>query len=454
MSGISGSPFTALVPGAEGLNRDPVEPVGLRRRMAALWGVTPDEVLPAPGWLAAVQWIGDALDLEVEHIEFALDLVDPAKLTGSVGRAYIFSLDYLFGLAGAPCAGIISDRRVIERLSLGRDWKALPTPTVRLAEAALDPSRIPAIGARAQLVRSEARRLTAALPGARVEGRCLVIPDASLALFERYGVEASWDNATTARVQIGPPEQNDLVLAAMGVAVAPRPPARRAEVVRDTKETRIVCSVDLDARAPVRISTGVGFYDHMLEQVARHGGFSLILSCAGDLHIEAHHTIEDCALALGDALRQGLGDRAGVARFGFDGPGPSTIGRVDGPSSPAGKSPSTASGDPPSPAGEEIRFVAPLDEAVASVVLDLSGRPLCKFSGIFARPMIGAFPTEMTPHVFRSIADALRATIHVSVTGEDDHHKIEACFKAFGRALRMAIAREGGGIPSTKGVLA
>ena len=145
--------------------------------------------------------------------------------------------------------------------------------------------------------------------------------------------------------------------AGAGTCRTPHRDAARATVVRDTNETRIVCAVDLDSPAPSRIATGIGFYDHMLEQVARHGGLSILLSAQGDLHIEAHHTIEDSALALGDALRQALGDRKGVARFGF---------------------------------------VAPLDEAEAAVTLDLSGRPLPSSKASFARPMIGDYPTEMT----------------------------------------------------------
>lgn len=197
-----------------------------------------------------------------------------------------------------------------------------------------------------------------------------------------------------------------------GDGAAPR--GRSAIVTRNTRETRIVATVDLDRAEPVHVASGVGFFDHMLDQVARHGGFSLTLAVEGDLHIDVHHSIEDASLAFGEALARALGDKAGVARFGF---------------------------------------TAPLDEALAQVVLDLSGRPFVKFDGVFARPMIGTYPTELTRHVFRSIADGLRATIHVTVTGDDDHHKTEAAFKAFGRALRQAIRIEGGGVPSTKGVL-
>jgi len=152
----------------------------------------------------------------------------------------------------------------------------------------------------------------------------------------------------------------------------------------------------------------------MLEQVAHHGGFSLALSCDGDLHIDAHHSIEDCAIAFGHALKEALGDRRGIARFGF---------------------------------------VLPMDEAEAKLSIDLGGRPYLVFDGVFAAPMIGAYPTEMTKHVFRSLAENLGATIHLSVTGENDHHKTEACFKALGRALRSAIRIEGTDLPSTKGVI-
>ncbi|MGE0740227.1 MAG: histidinol dehydrogenase, partial [Hyphomonadaceae bacterium] len=189
---------------------------------------------------------------------------------------------------------------------------------------------------------------------------------------------------------------------------------RRSDVRRVTRETSISVRVDLDASGPVMLGTGVGFFDHMLEQVAAHGGFSLVLRCDGDLHIDAHHTIEDCALALGQALKEALGAKRGVARFGF---------------------------------------VLPMDEAEAKVSVDLGGRPYLVFDGAFGATHIGAYPTEMTEHVFRSLAQSMGAAIHVAVTGENDHHKTEACYKAFGRALRQAVRVEGDALPSTKGVL-
>jgi imidazoleglycerol-phosphate dehydratase/histidinol-phosphatase len=191
-------------------------------------------------------------------------------------------------------------------------------------------------------------------------------------------------------------------------------PARTATVMRKTRETDIRVRVNLDRTAPVTIATGIGFYDHMLEQVARHGGFALELTCVGDLQIDEHHTVEDCALALGQALREALGDKVGIARFGF---------------------------------------VLPMDEARAQVAIDLSGRACAVFEGRFGRESVGGLPTELVPHFFRSLADALGAAVHVQVQGDNSHHMVEACFKATGRALRQAVRIEGTELPSSKGVL-
>jgi len=191
-------------------------------------------------------------------------------------------------------------------------------------------------------------------------------------------------------------------------------PDRSARVLRSTKETRIEVKVALDRTAPVAISTGIGFFDHMLEQVARHGGFALELTCTGDLEVDEHHTVEDCALALGQALREALGDKRGIGRYGF---------------------------------------LLAMDESQAQVAIDLSGRSYAVFDGRFGRESVGGLPTEMVPHFFRSLADSLGAAIHVQVRGENSHHMVEACFKGVGRALRQAIRLEGSELPSTKGVL-
>lgn len=190
--------------------------------------------------------------------------------------------------------------------------------------------------------------------------------------------------------------------------------SRRARVARSTQETRVEVNVNLDATAPLRVTTAIGFFDHMLEQLAKHGGFALELECHGDLKIDEHHTVEDCALSLGGALRQALGSKSGIARYGF---------------------------------------LLPMDEACAQVAIDLSGRAYAKFEAHFNRERVGGLPTELVPHFFRSLSEGLGAAIHVSVTGENSHHMIEACFKGVGRALRQAFRCEGEGLPSTKGVL-
>jgi len=189
---------------------------------------------------------------------------------------------------------------------------------------------------------------------------------------------------------------------------------RTATVARKTRETDITVSVDLDATAPTSIDTGIGFYDHMLEQVSKHGGFALQVRCKGDLHIDEHHTVEDVALALGQALKEALGDKRGIGRFGF---------------------------------------LIPMDETQAQVAVDLGGRPFLVFEGTFPRAEVGGLPTELVPHFFRSLSDTLGAAIQIAVRGENTHHMVEACFKGTGRALRAAFERKGTDLPSTKGTL-
>ncbi len=189
---------------------------------------------------------------------------------------------------------------------------------------------------------------------------------------------------------------------------------RRASVQRNTKETKIRVEVDLDRTAEPQTHTGLPFFDHMLEQIGKHGGFALSVQAEGDLHIDEHHTIEDTGLALGQALREALGDKRGIGRYGF---------------------------------------TLPMDETLASAALDFSGRPYFVFEGEFKRERVGDMPTELVPHFFRSLCDAAGLNLHLSVRGDNDHHKVEACFKALARALRQALPRQGTALPSTKGAL-
>lgn len=190
--------------------------------------------------------------------------------------------------------------------------------------------------------------------------------------------------------------------------------SRHATVIRKTKETDIEITVDLDNNEKNSIQTGIAFFDHMLSQLAKHGGFSLEAKVKGDIEIDDHHTVEDTALALGQALHQALGDKKGIGRYGF---------------------------------------VLPMDEALAQVAIDICGRSYFDFQGRFPREKIGLLSTECVPHFFRSLAEDLGAALHISIQGENTHHMIEAIFKAVGRSLRQAFQTVDNSIPSTKGIL-
>jgi len=192
---------------------------------------------------------------------------------------------------------------------------------------------------------------------------------------------------------------------------------RKADIDRKTGETEISLAVDLDG-GDVDASTGVGFFDHMLETVGRHGRLGLRVSAKGDLETGAHHTVEDVGIALGLALDEALGDRAGIRRFGY--------------------------------------AAIPMDEALGVCAVDVSGRPLCLFRSELPLTSIAGFETELTEELFRAIANNAKLTLHLSVRcGTNAHHMIEACFKAFARALRVAVSvdPQESGVPSTKGTL-
>ena len=191
---------------------------------------------------------------------------------------------------------------------------------------------------------------------------------------------------------------------------------RTATVQRETRETRIDCTINLDGTGHADIQTGIGMLDHLLTALARHSRIDVSLKCEGDLHIDDHHTAEDCAIVLGTALDQALGDHRGVRRFGH--------------------------------------AYAPLDEALARCVVDLSGRPWTEVDLQLRREQLGGLACENVGHVLRSLAIASRTTLHVDlIRGENDHHRAEAAFKATALALRQAVARDGDQVPSTKGVI-
>jgi histidinol-phosphate aminotransferase/imidazoleglycerol-phosphate dehydratase/histidinol-phosphatase len=337
------------------------------------------------------------------------------------------TLSKAYGLAGARIGCVIAGPDIIQLVAKVSPPYPLPQPSIEAAVTALGPERMPAHASRISLILAERSRVAAALAAideirsVRAGGNFLFLdvadPGALAARLAAAAVRVRFRPKAApggVRVSIGLPAENDALLAVFGLA--PASSGRRADIVRDTKETRIVVAVDLDRPDQRRIDSGIPFYDHMLDQVASHGGFGLNLACSGDLAIDPHHSIEDVAIALGQALRAALGDKRGIGRFGF---------------------------------------ALPMDETSAEVLIDLSGRPFAKFDGRFDSDTVGGLPTQMVPHIFRSLADSLGAAIHVRVTGDNDHHKVEACFKALGRALRQGLAIEGRGdsLPSTKGLL-
>jgi len=198
-------------------------------------------------------------------------------------------------------------------------------------------------------------------------------------------------------------------------SVAPR----AAQVSRDTAETKIAVRVDLDGSGRTRLATGVPFLDHMLDQVGRHGMLDLDIEARGDLHIDAHHTVEDVGIALGQAVKQALGGKAGIRRYGH--------------------------------------AYVPLDEALSRVVIDLSGRPGLEFHVPFVRAIVGTFDVDLVHEFFQGFANHALCTLHVdNLRGDNAHHQAETVFKAFARAVRMAVSRDaraGAAIPSTKGTL-
>lgn len=222
------------------------------------------------------------------------------------------------------------------------------------------------------------------------------------------------------RITVGTPSENELLIDVLrggkSQSVSPGKAAcRNSSVFRATSETAVTAMVGLDGKGPSFISTGIGFFDHMLDQIVHHAGISLLVYAEGDTEVDEHHTVEDVAIVLGKAVSQALGDKVGIGRYGF---------------------------------------TLPMDESEATVLMDLGGRIDFRWNATFRREKIGDMPTEMFSHFFKSFAETAGCNLHITAEGENEHHKIEGIFKAFARALKMAVAKgDGASLPSSKGIL-
>jgi len=339
--------------------------------------------------------------------ETALPLIDD-------GVIVIRTFSKAFGLAGARVGYALADVATAAELNARQTPAPVSTLSAALAVAALDspPDVAPVVEERERLARALRSLGLEPLPSS---ANFLYMPvDGALRLSEqllRQGLAVrAFPDAI--RISIVDREDDDLLLDALARALdRPSPVAapggRRVRRLRATAETRIAVRLALDGASRVRVATGAGLYDHFLEQLAFHAGFDLILEGAGDLETGPHHTAEDAALALGDALSAALGDRRGIARYGD--------------------------------------AVVPMDDAVARAAVDLGGRP--------ATELRLERDPGLAEHMLASLAQSARCAIHVEATGRDEHHVAEAAFKAVGRALRTAVRLESAGIPSTKGTL-
>ena len=292
------------------------------------------------------------------------------------------------------------------RRDVSQEVALLNSERVRLAEALADLPRVRKVWP------SDANFLLVEVDDAR--GLYDELLDAQVIVRDRSKVVGC---AGCLRISVGTPQENDKVVAVIG-GLKPESVVqkRAAKVVRKTRETEIEVCVDLDGAGTEGISTGLSFLDHMLDQIVHHAGIGLTVKAKGDLHVDEHHTMEDVAIVLGEALSKALGDKRGIERYGF---------------------------------------VLPMDESKAMVLMDLGGRIEFVWDVEFKRERVGDVPTEMFRHFFRSLGAAMNCNLHISAKGENDHHVAEGIFKAFARALKMAVRKEqfSYSLPSSKGVL-
>ena len=387
--------------------------------------------------LAFIEAVGARALVVVDeaYVEFSQEKSLVGDIANYPWLIVLRTLSKAWGLAGVRVGGLFADPILVEEISKIQQVYPIPAPVVDTVLNVLTPMGIALIQERTQILIEERKRLFTALKQldnvidvAHSEGNFLLVQFAQkeevLARLQKGGVTVRDRHKlveNTLRITVGKPDENDLLLRLLGA----KPPAgedvqhskpREGYIVRKTKETAIECFVNLDCQGESKIDTGVGFFDHMLEQIPLHGHFTLKLKCSGDLHVDAHHLIEDTAIVLGECIRKALGNKSGIERYGF----------------------TTA-----------------MDEAHTQMQIDLSGRGVYVQKGSYGEVMLGAYPSSMTGHFLRSLADNLRCALQVRVEGEDIHHMVESSYKALGRVLCMALERGNRGLnpPSSKGSL-
>ncbi len=329
----------------------------------------------------------------------------------------IRSLSKAFGFAALRVGYAVASPEVAAELDRRRAPAPVALPAARIAAAALAQPCLDVEAERAERERMRAALLAAGYDCPESHGNFvyLRVPD-GYALADRLEEEGlvvrRYPQAV--RITVRLPAENDRILAALGAAPAPSP-RRSSLVVRTTAETALRVSLALDGRGRCRVTTGIGFLDHLLQQLAFHGGLDLEVVAGGDLHVDEHHTVEDVLAAVGAAVGEALAGRSGIARYGS--------------------------------------ATVPMDEAQATAAVDLVRRPHAQVALAFRGQRVGGLASTLLPHALERLAMDGRFTLHVQGSGEDDHHLAEAAFKALGRALGQACARDGSGLRSTKGDL-
>lgn len=350
------------------------------------------------------------------YIEYAIDGTVVPLLDGAPNLVVLRTLSKAFGFAALRVGYAVSSEELAGVLTSRREPAPVSTPAARIAAAALHAPRLDVESAIAERERMRRALLDAGFECPPSAGSFVYVPTPDAAeIAERLESQGlvirRFPGAL--RITVRLPAENDRVLAALGAA--PEPSSQRtALVIRTTTETALRVALSLDGQGRARIETGIGFLDHMLQQVAFHGGFDLEVIAGGDVDVDEHHTVEDVLAALGDALAEALGAREGITRYGA--------------------------------------AAVPMDEARATAVVDLVKRPHAEIDLRFGGERVGGLALTLLPHALERFAMQARLTLHVDASGEDDHHVVEAAFKALGRALRDACSTSAGaGVRSTKG---